>query len=435
VDIFGLPFEDSENQSEALCWYRARLSEGKYGYPPAIKGIYLNTVMADNQATYREDQVIGSGTGAANQKCLLIRTPLLGGEVWVRERETPSEEELENHLKDIIKRSEKKDKEDIKSEDILMAMETAAGVEKEMRVLWLKVSNFLSSGPRSRHYTLDSITGEINFGNGERGLIPPAGKDNIVIRSYRTGGGEKANKIASALSVKELKSSVPYVDKVFNVQNAVGGSDPWSIEDTMKFGPQRIKNRDRAVTVEDYVWMVRQQFSQVERAKCIPTRAPKEGSGLAPKPGAVTMIIVPKSSDRKPQPSKRLLKIVRDYLRKKTLGNIFDDIHVIGPVYEEISVKAVVVPISPEECSIVERRITKELEVFFHPLTGGEQRTGWEFGRDVPISEVYAVIGRTEGVNHVKTVEFIGKLGQESIEVGDNSLVASGSHEIEMQMQ
>lgn len=425
VAIFGGLAEKYADQFEPLYWYRARLADGRYDYPPEIKGIYLNTVMADNQTTSREDLVVGSGTGAAHQRLLLVRVPVLEGEVWVKEPERPGEEELEKHREEVG---------DMRAEDLIETKELTPGSgEVETWVRWLRVPNFLSSGPRSRHYTLDVIRGELSFGDGEQGLLPPAGKDNIIMRHYRTGGGENANKIAVPLAVKELKSSLPYVDKVFNVQNAVGGSDSWSLAETMRFGPQSIKNRGRAVTVEDYEWMTLQHFSQVARAKCLATRIPGEGNKLTHKPGAVTMIIVPKSGDRMPQPSKGLLKLVRDFLRAKALGNIFSDIYVIGPAFKKIGISALVRPDSLEESSIVERRVIKALEAFFHPLSGGEWGEGWEFGRAVYLSEIYAVIERIEGVDHVESVAFIGEpTTVTSVSVDDNSLVASGTHDIEI---
>jgi hypothetical protein len=421
---------DQNPDHEELYWYRARLANGRYDYPPRIKAIYLNTVMADNLVVSREDQVIGSGNGSANQKLPLVRVPVTGGHLWVREVEKPGEEELGNLLLDFRGYSE--DGEDVEEDQLTLEIDKGGG-DVENWVQWLKVPNFLSSGPRSRHYTMDAVNGQITFGNGENGMIPPAGKDNIIIKQYRTGGGEKANAAAYPLAVKELKSSLPYVDKVFNVQNAVGGSDSWSLDQTMEFGPQSLKHRGRAVTTEDYEWMVLQQFSSVARARCIATRIPKPGGKLAFKPGAATVIVVPKSSEPKPQPPKGLLKNIRDFLGKKALGNIFHDIHAIGPQFEEINITARVKPEVPGESSLVERRIIKKLEAFFHPLTGGETGQGWDFGRNVQISEVYAVIERTHGVEYVKNAFFTGQPGKEYIEIGDNSLGYSGTHEIIME--
>lgn len=406
--------------NHSLYWYRARLAEGAYYYPPIIKAIYLNTVMADNHTVLHEDIVIGSGNGQAGQQIKLVRTPVSGAQLWVREAEKPGEKD---QLEDELITDDKDVGHDMGS--------PKTGV----RVQWLRVSNFFSSGPRSRHYTLDAVNGIVTFGNGKNGMIPPAGKDNIIMTNYRTGGGEDANRDASPLAVKELKSSLPYIDKVFNIQYGVGGSNSWSMEDAKRFGPQSLKHRGRAVTTEDYEWMVLQNFSQVARAKCIPTRIPASGGSLVFTPGAATVIVVPKSSQsdpKKPQPSKGLLKNIRQLLAQNALGSIFQDIHVIGPGFEQIDINACVIPHTPGESSLVERRIIKNLEEFFHPLTGGEKKQGWPFGRNVYISEVYAVIERTDGVRFVEDAQFTGRPGQDFIEIGENSLGYSGSHSINM---
>ncbi len=77
------------------------------------------------------------------------------------------------------------------------------------------------------------------------------------------------------------------------------------------------------------------------------------------------------------------------------------------------------------------RRAVRALEQFFHPLTGGEQGQGWGFGRDVYLSEVAAVLERTEGVDYVAEVHFTDAPSQTAaMTVPENSLVASGSHAI-----
>ena len=71
------------------------------------------------------------------------------------------------------------------------------------------------------------------------------------------------------------------------------------------------------------------------------------------------------------------------------------------------------------------------LEAFFHPLTGGERGGGWSFGRSVFLSEIYAVIERTEGVDFVREASFVVDPLATSLTVGSNALVASGLHTIE----
>jgi predicted phage baseplate assembly protein len=302
---------------------------------------------------------------------------------------------------------------------------------REVWVRWRRVPNFLGSGPRSRHYALDPLSGLLRLGDGKlQGLLPPVAKDDLVLRNYRVGGGETAARVAVPLAIKELKSSLPYVEKVFNVEAATGGSNPWSLEQIFQFGPQLLKNKGRAVSTEDFEGMVLQRFSQVARAKCLPRSAPGP-AGLTMKPGSVTMIVVPRGPEREPHPSSALLHQIGEFLTHQCLGNIASDLHVLGPGFFPVTVKARMHAGDPRESSEVERRAVRALEAFFHPLTGGEQGTGWPFGRDVQISEVFAVLQAVEGVDYVASVELSkGASGTDTI--GKNDLLSSGSHTIEM---
>jgi hypothetical protein len=417
-----------------LFWYRARLVSGRYDHPPALLGIFPNTVLADNRYSFRAEVVVGSGSGVANQRVILIKTPVLAGELWVREPEPPPETEV------IALAAE------IGAGPVLDVRSAAAGTQpavtqtqaqaqtpaRQAWVRWRRVPNFFGSGPRSRHFTLNPTSGELRFGNGQEGMLPPVARDNLVLRDYRSGGGTAAARAGGPLAVKELKSSLPYVEKVFNVEAATGGSDPWSLDEIFAFGPQLIKNQGRAVSAEDFEWMVLEAFTQLARAKCLSTKAPGP-RGLVNRPGAVTIIVVPRTSERKPQPTSALLRQIADFLGAQTLGTIVSDLHVLGPGFTEVTVRARVRASDPRESGEVERRAQRALEDFFHPLTGGESGRGWDFGRDVPLSEVFAVLQRVPGVDHVASAEFDGApAGTTALTVDDNNLVASGGHLIEM---
>lgn len=419
--------------SEANYWYRARLNKGGYDHAPRIKAVLLNTVMADNKNTTRDKIIIGSASGRKYQKLQLIKTPVLEGGLWVRESERPSQQEQDQLLKEFQEfYREQGLPPELSINDLIEDPHSDTAIaEREVWVHWLRVPNLLSSANNSRHYTLEPTSGELTFGDNVHGLIPLAGKDNILMRDYRTGGGELANVAAKPLAVKELKSSLPFIDKVFNVQNAVGGSNPWSFEQTQTLGPQLIKNKDRAVTTEDYEWMIRARFSQVARVKCLAIKRPGDGGTLVHSPGSVTMIIVPKSESRAPQPPNGLLRKIENYLAAKTFGSIAPDIYAIGPRYQEVSINLKVYVINPAESSLVERRVISALEDFFHPLIGGEKERGWEFGRNVYKSEIYAVLERLQGVDHIKDVIFVDYPGDEIV-VENNVLVASGTHNIEI---
>src|SRR5439155_21185086 len=46
------------------------------------------------------------------------------------------------------------------------------------------------------------------------------------------------------------------------------------------------------------------------------------------------------------------------------------------------------------------------LERFLHPLHGGPDSTGWAFGRDVFLSELFAALEELPGVEHVRSLAF-----------------------------
>lgn len=266
------------------------------------------------------------------------------------------------------------------------------------------------------------------LGMDKKACPPPIGRDNIKVFFYQAGGGLLANNEVKAGIINALRSSLPFVDKVTNVVAASGGSDPESVEEVLERGPQTIKNRDRAVTSEDFVWLAKQASTLVHQVKCLPT----QNDTLQFEAGAVTLLLVPDSEATKPRPSQELIREVKDYLQQRSLSALQSKIYIIPPIYKDVRVKADVVPTIPEEASVVEGRIVNRLNTFFHPIKGGPKSQGWEFGRNVYISEIHQLLEDTPGVDVVLSVELNENPTLQEIEIGENELPASGIHNITM---
>jgi len=426
LSLFTRIEPDVDADVAARWWLRARLASGTYDYPPTVRGVYINTVAAENRTTVVE-VLIGSSNGEPDQTFALVRGPVLAGELWVRETETPTAEEL--YELDV----EHAEAEGLPAPPLDEASPNLTSVgddATEVWVRWLRVPNFRLSGPRSRHYLLDSVAAIVRFGSGSDGHIPPVGRNNLVFRDLQTGGGANANLEAGPLAVKELKTTLPFIDKVFNVQSASAGASPWTIEQFEEFGPQALKNRGRSVTTEDYQWMVRQRFSDVARVRCIAVHEPGPGGTLAFKAGGVTAIVVPWSTDPRPQPSQGLIRKVREFLAQNVLTNIVADVHVKGPDYVAVDVEAQLAPTRPEFALVVARKAQAALDAFLHPLTGGEDGSGYGFGRPVFLSEVEAVLERIDEVDHVVSAGFVAFPGLDQFPVTGERLASSGTHRI-----
>jgi predicted phage baseplate assembly protein len=372
-------------------WLRVRLLERTEDYAPLLSGVFLNAVRVV-QATTLRDELLGSSSGRKNQVFRLSRRPVFPGQrLEVREPERPSAEE----------------EADITAEEGKEAIQTTDGPDgaRQIWVRWHEVKSLNRSGSRSRHYTIDRITGEVRFGDGVRGLIPPEGRDNIVCKAYRAGGGAAGNQVAGALS--QLKTSIPYIASVTNPIAADGGSDAETVQAVQERGPQTLKHRSRAVAAEDFEWLGRQAAgTRVARARCLPNR----NRDLDFEPGWATLIIVPSGTEKKLLPSAELVREVEDDLATRSLATLTTlthaHINVIGPGYVPVEVAVEVMPIELTQADAVRKAVLDALERFCHPLTGGPAGEGWEFGRDVYLSELFAAFENLPGVEHVHSLSF-----------------------------
>jgi hypothetical protein len=138
-------------------WLRVRLEMGGYHQMPRITHILLNAVYAHNHTTIREE-TLGSSDGTPNQTFRFARTPLIEGQrIMVREKQAPEGDErlaiVTTHGDDAIQESRR----------------------GGFVVRWTEVDSFYESGPRSRHYVIDRLRGEVKFGDGRKRHDPPGG--------------------------------------------------------------------------------------------------------------------------------------------------------------------------------------------------------------------------------------------------------------------
>ena len=351
---------------------------------PRIKGIFLNTTWAIQAETIK-DEILGSSDGTTGQSFTLTKTPIISEDIWINEIRTISEEER----KDILEKGEY-DARETKDEK---------GNVIEFLVKWKPVEDLLTSSKDDRHYEIHKVPGEVKFGDGVYGKIPPIGTDNIKT-NYRTGGGSKGN--VRAYEIKDLKTSIPFLDKAFNPLSASGGTEVEGIEKTIERGPQVLKHRNRAITAQDFEQIACQASRAIARAKCLPNF---DNQGQF-KPGWVTIVVIPQSNENSPRLSLQLKREVGNYVREHSANTVIEmnHLHVSEPVYVEVSVNTALIALSMDVIPAVEKKVFSRLREFLNPLTGGYQRRGWEFGRMPCFSDFYSLLEKIEGVDHVKSL-------------------------------
>jgi hypothetical protein len=82
--------------------------------------------------------------------------------------------------------------------------------------------------------------------------------------------------------------------------------------------------------------------------------------------------------------------------------------------------------------------VKRTLKAFLHPLTGGPEGKGWDFGRDVSASDIYALLEDIDGIDRVENLKFISNgepIAEDILKIEADYLVANGTHTINLQVK
>jgi predicted phage baseplate assembly protein len=261
-------------------------------------------------------------------------------------------------------------------------------------------------------------------------MVPPVGSANIRLAPYKTGGGISGNRPAGGIT--QLKTTVPYIDSLTNYTDATGGVDAESLDALVARAPMEVRHRRRAVTPEDYEDLVRLASTDVARVLCVPNRdlVADPFEHLPPVLGNVSVIVVPVSTDPKPRPSVEFVRRVAEFISASC--PVTATVHVVGPLYLGVNVQAQIGLASLDSAGTLTAKVQDALAAFLHPLTGGFDSKGWEFGREPHRSDIYRLIAEIPGVDHIRalTVESVEEFPG-SKETG-GFLVYSRIHDIKL---
>jgi len=374
--------DDEENEALKRYWIRCRIEAGSYPSHqiPEIDFIRPNVAPAKNLSTVQQE-VLGESEGVPDQIFTLRRTPIV-------------------------------------PDSLDLAVEDENGDLQP----WQRVDDFLASKPDDSHYRLNPTKGEIRFGDGENGRIPVAGTE-IVAREYRYGGGERGNVAAGLINAP--MTALAGVETVINERQAEGGGDEQKLEKLKEQAPEVMRSRNRAVTAQDFAALA-DRAGGVAKATALSLAHPDHPGVEVP--GAVTVVIVPESKDKPPEPSSELIRQVCRHLENFRL--LTTEVYVKGPVYKEIKVEARVTAAPYAAFGQVSKDVIKKLNDYLDPLK-------WDFGRDLPPANFYNVILDVPEARSVPSLHiFVDGIPYESstfrdpIILGDDNLVYGGDHEI-----
>jgi predicted phage baseplate assembly protein len=307
---------------------------------------------------------------------------------------------------------------------------------------WERRPDFLASRRVDAHFVLDPSGGSVQFGDGERGRVVPAGAPLIAISTATDGaaGNLAAGTIATVpetllnrLTIPGFPETAGRIASVRNGLPATGGSSGETLDEAAARAFRDVRRSDRAVTIADYERLALETpGTHLARVKARANRHP-DFPCIANAVGVMTVIVVPFLPAERPEPSPATLYAVAVWLQTRRL--LGSRVEVVGPTYVPLRVRARVRAYSGSDPAALAARIRKALNNFLHPLRGGSDGRGWPFGRDVYRSEVLQVIDETRGTDHVLFLEFLGADDRPrcgNVCVPETGLVSAGLHEIEV---
>lgn len=395
-------------------WLRCRLVERsedqhEYRQSPHINAISAFTIGGTARTVHAEvvrNEVLGTSDGLPAQRFAVQRRPVL-----------------------LVEGSP------------VLEVLTRAGDDEHVEE-WRAVETFAGSDEHSRHFRLDPVDGQVEFGPAVRepdgtvrqyGAVPPIGA-RLRLRAYRTGGGRRGN--VARRQVVVLKSSVPYVSSVVNRSPAVGGADAESLADAKIRGPMLLRTRGRAVTREDFEELAREVAQEAARVYCVDS-----GDGIR-------VLVVPHLPDnelwrierRELEPPMEMLARIAGHLDERRL--LGTRLVVEPPTYRQLTVVASAYARPGFGTQEVREEVLRELNRLFHPLVGGPEGTGWPLGRAVQAQEVAVVLAAVAGVDMTRELsvqlfpDAAGRAGGqpgarvERFELGPTELVFSFEHQV-----
>lgn len=363
-------------------WIRAINRDGRISeaYPnhPIAESLNINSLSVTQQISQVREMTI-----PADGIVLLTPTAFVDEEVWLDELDTMAPSERTVML-------------DAEPENCYAELDSEGNTFR-FWIRWKAVSSLADSGPDDRHYSPDRAGGMLRFGDGMRGRSPSEDRDRLARISFRTTAGAAGRVEANQITGMQLP--IAYIDSVHNPKPAIGGSHTETMEAVLLRGPQRLKNRDRAVTAKDVEWIAREAFPGIAKVKCLSNR----NALLERSPGSATLVACTDGGFADAAQFPELRRAVEAELQQRAAGvlSVGGGIRVIEPAYLEVSVHATVAAESVGGLLPLERACNDKLTSFLNFMHGNTDGQGWNIGESLHISLLYSLLHSVRGLLYI----------------------------------
>lgn len=361
---------------------------------PFIRNIYLNAVEIQNIETMPEESFYLQ-TPTPNMSFQLSSRSILDAEVYVNEIDKLSQPAMQKMLR------EHPDKVHVEYDH--------TGRITQFFVLWKEVDSFDLSQPGDRHYRIDRLLSQIQFGDGVHVCIPTCRTDVAFTVRARQCSGAKGNLPRGA--VNALRGRSLYVSSVYNPIETYAGSDMETPENACKRGCNLFCSRGRLVSQTDFVREVEAFSSAIEQVRCI--------AGMDIDGREDTSLVTIAIMMRDYADGAYSFHSIRGPLRRRLLSRceatLSPECLVLSePVYVSISLSIWAEADDPHHAFSLQNLIQEELDRFLNPI-GENGRGGWRIGTLPTCTQLDMLLRTLRGAGRVSrflaTARFVDRTG------------------------
>lgn len=335
-----------------------------------VEDILINSVMVANAVSLPEEDFYIEGA-ESGYRTYLGASNILDAEVWVNEKGSLSSDEM--------RRLAVEHPDDVKLDHDLVGNISSCFIrwrETEQFEEWDGRPGNSHEWDARRVYRIDRLTSEIIFGDGIHSDIPRV-TDNVAFRiRLRTCAGEAGNLPAGSLNV--LPENQIFIDSVVNPVKAYGGCNMETVPQALQRGADRIHSSNRCVSMNDYKRAILRFSTVIDKVACVPGMTVEGREN----PAELSFVLLMKDYADGSFSFHRIMAPVKRYLLKQCEMTVPEErLHVVEPIFVEISVAVWLEVMDMDDSFDVQNNIMDTLKRYLDPVNGGgEDGEGWEIG-------------------------------------------------------
>ena len=196
-------------------------------------------------------------------------------------------------------------------------------------------------------------------------------KTQVVTATFFDDGNDLSHLI-SGLAAETISKLVNRVSQVKSVSQPFNSFDGKPIEDNSNYYrrvSERLRHKNRAISLWDYEHLILQEFPEVFRVKCLNHTSNSGNSYLSP--GDVTIVVIPDIVNKnvfdiyEPRVSTATLNKIKNYINNRNTMHV--EAAVINPAYEKVIVKLNVKFYDQFDENFYKKQLNEDITKFLSP--------------------------------------------------------------------